>query len=121
MIQTSDLEHLGPALKMLRLASGQEQKAISEVTGMSRSQVSRYERGRDIPNLVTITKFLATVSADFADLQGAIVAAREGRPWIRDASQTISFLVRLLRPVISEIVQSEVSNAQTHEEDATHA
>jgi len=82
MIEPSDLKYLGLALRMLRLSSGQDQKAIAEATGMSRSQVSRYERGRDMPNMVTATKILTTVGADFADLQGALVAAKEGRWWI---------------------------------------
>lgn len=48
------------------------QKEISNETGMSRSQVSRYERGRDTPNLVTLVKYLSTIGCDFRDLHDAI-------------------------------------------------
>ena len=48
------------------------QKEISTETGMSRSQVSRYERGRDTPNLVTLVKYLSTIGSDFRDLHDAI-------------------------------------------------
>ena len=56
------------------------QKEISNETGMSRSQVSRYERGRDTPNLVTLVKYLATIGSDFRDLHNAIqeVKAQDG-------------------------------------------
>jgi transcriptional regulator with XRE-family HTH domain len=87
------------------------QKEIAEETGMSRSQVSRYERGRDIPNLVTLVKFLNAVGASFCDLQDAMSefdAEQEVSPSpphmsLRDFVQS-SIDADFLRPVVSSIV-----------------
>ena len=65
------LDGLGPALTALRTSAGKQQKDVSEETGMSRSQVSRYENGHDVPNLVTLLKYLNAVGADFGSLQEA--------------------------------------------------
>ena len=73
------LRRLGVALRELRLGSGLMQKEVATITGMSRSQVSRYERGRDIPNLVTLTKYLLTVGATFEDLHNRLVSRPLGR------------------------------------------
>ena len=77
MITIEDLEHLGPALGVLRRRADLLQKEISTQTGMSRSQVSRYERSRDVPNLTTLTKYLEVVKADFQLLHRAIVQAKQ--------------------------------------------
>lgn len=68
----NDLDYLGAALTVLRRRTGKMQKDVSDETGMSRSQVSRYERGRDTPNLVTLVKYLSTIEGDFRDLHDAI-------------------------------------------------
>ncbi len=72
VISVRDLEFLGAALAVLRRRSGKMQKEISDETGMSRSQVSRYERGRDTPNLVTLVRYLSTIGSDFRALHEAL-------------------------------------------------
>ena len=108
MIQEQDLKHLGQALSMLRVASGLQQKQISEVTGMSRSQVSRYKRGRDMPTVVTVTRYLQTVGADFADLQHTMMAVKGGQPRTGsigdDAALISAFIERILKPCLRSIL-----------------
>ena len=71
-VKVSDLERLGSALRILRKQSGLQQKDISARTGVSRSQISRYERGRDIPGVTTLVKYLDAVGADFQALHDAL-------------------------------------------------
>ena len=102
-----DLHHLGPALRLLRVRSGLLQKEISDQTGMSRSQVSRYERGMDTPNLVTLSKYLNTVGAHFGDLHRAMHQTGTGT-----ISQLTELSVRdLLRPIIDEAVKPVIDEA----------
>lgn len=68
----NDLEYLGTALAVLRRRTGKMQKDVSDDTGMSRSQVSRYERGRDTPNLVTLVKYLSAIGCDLRDLHDTL-------------------------------------------------
>ena len=105
MIRKNDLKHLGPALGMLRRASGQQQKKISEATGMSRSQVSRYERSRDMPNFVTVTRYLESIGADFADLQRALSAIKDGRPRANFVSGEALWNDGVLRSTVEAILK----------------
>ena len=77
MITIRDLEHIGPALGVLRRRADLLQREISTHTGMSRSQVSRYERGCDVPNLTTLIKYLEVVKADFQLLHRAIMQVKQ--------------------------------------------
>ena len=96
-----ELKHLGPALKILRRRSDLMQKHISVETGMSRSQISRYEKGRDIPNLVTLTKYLNTVGADFGDLHRALLKVDTGGSSSQHSLTELPFR-DLMRPMIEE-------------------
>ena len=93
MITIGDLEHLGPALGILRRRADLMQKEISTHTGMSRSQVSRYERGRDVPNLTTLIKYLEVVKADFQLLHRAIMQVKQ------DSSDRASGLTPAIDPL----------------------
>ena len=98
------LEHLGPAFRLLWIRSGLMQKHVSEQTSMSRSQVSRYERGHDTPNLVTLGKYLDTVNADLGDLQRAMLETETGA--IRQIAELC--VCELMRPIIDEALRPPI-------------
>lgn len=89
----NDLNYLGAALTALRRRTGKMQKDVADETGMSRSQVSRYERGRDTPNLVTLVKYLAIIGNDFRDLHDSLqeVKAQHGAKDLEKPSSLIEF------------------------------
>lgn len=81
-------ENLGAALLLLRNRSGKRQADIASVTGMSTSQISRYENGRELPNLVTLVKYLFAVDADLRDV-AAVLEDEPPRPSISDVVQML--------------------------------
>ena len=51
-------EHLGPALRLLRERAGLSQTRLARQAGMSKSQLSKYETGRELPRLDSLARLL---------------------------------------------------------------
>jgi transcriptional regulator with XRE-family HTH domain len=51
-------EHLGAALRILREQAGLSQTDVSRQAGMSKSQLSKYETGRELPKLDSLARIL---------------------------------------------------------------
>ncbi len=74
-------DHLGPALRHLRLHGGPEprkQLDVAAAAGVTRGMLSSYERGKQDPSLRNLDRILRGLGADLVQLQWAlrIVQAR---------------------------------------------
>lgn len=74
-----DLDHLGPALRLIRRRRGLRQCDMAERAGITRSMASAYERGRRLPSLRTLDALLDALDADLGVLQRAIRHQRRQR------------------------------------------
>lgn len=63
--------YLGQVLKLLRTRRGWPQKQLAAAAGVSKSMVSSYERGKQMPNLTTVDKLMTALEADLCDVHCA--------------------------------------------------
>ena len=70
-----ELDHLGAALRALRLAANLTQVAVSKASGLSAGQISKWEHGHQTPTLPRLARFLNAVGADLRALQDALDGA----------------------------------------------
>ena len=61
----------GKFLREIRLASGLTQRRLSEVSGISQSNISAYESGRRVPTIDTVNKLVVG--------SGFLLTAQDGR------------------------------------------
>ena len=59
---------LGATLRALRETKGLSQGELARRAGMGKSQVSKYEGGRELPKLETLERLLRALDADFLTL-----------------------------------------------------
>lgn len=77
---------LGPALRLLReKVAGLTQVQVSERTGIAQNRLSRYENGRQLPDLPTLDRILACYDVDVERLGRALKEVR-GKPTSRTTS-----------------------------------
>ena len=55
---------LGKTLRALRESRGFSQAELARRAGLGKSQVSRYERGKELPQLVSLEKLLGALGAE---------------------------------------------------------
>ena len=68
-------DHLGPALRHLRLHGGSEprkQLDVAAAAGVTRGMLSSYERGKQDPSLRNLDRILRGLDADLVQLQWAL-------------------------------------------------
>ncbi len=59
---------LGSALRLLREAAGLTQGALAQKAGMGKSQLSKYENGKELPKLESLERLLEVLDAEPATL-----------------------------------------------------
>jgi transcriptional regulator with XRE-family HTH domain len=59
--------NLGPALRLMREERGLSQSALARAAGIGKSQLSKYESGRERPKLDSLEKLLTVLSIRVAD------------------------------------------------------
>ena len=59
--------NLGPALRLIREERGLSQSALAKAAGIGKSQLSKYESGRERPKLDSLEKLLTVLSIRVAD------------------------------------------------------
>ena len=77
MISLHHLEHLGDALRQLRLKARHTQAEICGRTSLRTPQLSRWENGHEVPTLESLVKFLNAIGASLADLERALVGEED--------------------------------------------
>ena len=60
----------------IRLALGLSQEKMSELSGISRVQISYYETADSVPTMATFNKWLSAVTGEIRRLKGT------ARPWV---------------------------------------
>ncbi len=74
-LRTCHLMELGTALRDLRVARRLTQSDVAARSGVAASQLSRWERGHEMPTLPSLVKVLSAVRADLGDLQHRMLVA----------------------------------------------
>jgi len=59
--------NLGPALRLMREERGLSQSTLAKAAGIGKSQLSKYESGRERPKLDSLEKLLTVLSIRVAD------------------------------------------------------
>jgi transcriptional regulator with XRE-family HTH domain len=57
-------EHVGLALRVLRELKGISQARLARQAGLGKSQLSKYENGKDLPKLDSLAKVLSALEAE---------------------------------------------------------
>jgi transcriptional regulator with XRE-family HTH domain len=57
-------EHVGLALRVLRELKGVSQAGLARQAGLGKSQLSKYENGKDLPKLDSLAKVLSALEAE---------------------------------------------------------
>lgn len=57
-------EHVGQALRMIREHAGMNQAKLARQAGLGKSQLSKYERGKDLPKLDSLARVLEVLQVD---------------------------------------------------------
>ena len=60
--------NLGMALSFLRELRGKSQARLAREAGIGKSQLSKYERGKELPKLDSLEKLLGALGASYLDL-----------------------------------------------------
>ena len=61
-------EELAERLKKIKKEKGINRKQLSELTGISKVQLTNLEKGRNIPKATTIAKIANALGCEFEDL-----------------------------------------------------
>lgn len=75
MLRSSHLEHLGAALRKLRIQARFTQADVCERTGLKTPQLSRWENGHEIPTLESLVKYLSTIGSSLSALEQRLLQA----------------------------------------------
>jgi transcriptional regulator with XRE-family HTH domain len=59
-------EKVGIALEVLRKLRGMSQAALAQAAGIGKSQISKYENGKELPKLDTLEKLLGVLGVSLA-------------------------------------------------------
>ncbi len=73
------LEGLGGALRRLRMRRALSQTDLARQAGITKAMLSKYERGRQHPSIVTLERILDAMEAGLGDLGLAMGEEREVR------------------------------------------
>ncbi|HEX2253044.1 MAG TPA: helix-turn-helix transcriptional regulator [Thermoanaerobaculia bacterium] len=75
------VEHVGPAMRVIRRSKGLTQKDVAERAGVTRAMLSAYERGHRRPSLKTLVRILGALDVTLAELGRAVEKiAEDGSP-----------------------------------------
>jgi transcriptional regulator with XRE-family HTH domain len=59
--------NLGPTLSLLRALRGKSQALLAKEAGIGKSQLSRYEKGKDFPKLDSLEKVLKALKVGYVE------------------------------------------------------
>ena len=59
--------NLGPTLKHLRERGGKSQAAVARKAGVGKSQLSKYEHGKELPKLESLERVLVALGVGYFD------------------------------------------------------
>ncbi|MEM9291883.1 MAG: helix-turn-helix transcriptional regulator [Acidobacteriota bacterium] len=69
-------QHLGPALRRLRTLRGLSQTRLAELCQLTPPMISNYERGANLPSLVSLQRLLNALEVSVRELGETLAAVR---------------------------------------------
>ena len=85
---------LGPALRRLREVAGLTQVQVAERSGIAQNRLSRYENGRQLPDVPTMDRLLGCYGVDVEGLGRALKEVRGKMP-VRDSGVDPEFSAKV--------------------------
>jgi transcriptional regulator with XRE-family HTH domain len=112
--------NLGPALRLMREERGLSQSALAKAAGIGKSQLSKYESGRERPKLDSLEKLLTVLAIRVADFFAVVSLidrelARIDGPPSPAAGEPVAvsgFLPEIVQKALVQIHQ-DLSNLQS--------
>lgn len=91
---------LGHALRLLReTVAGLTQVQVAERTGIAQNRLSRYENGKQLPDVPTLDRLLACYGADVERLGRALKEVR-GKLVVRDSGTDPEFTAKVREALV---------------------
>jgi len=85
--ETGPLDRIGLVIKLLRTRAGWTQGQLADAAGLTSSQISKYERGREMPTLKNVDKILVALGVRSPlQLAAALEDAGRSEEWARAAA-----------------------------------
>jgi transcriptional regulator with XRE-family HTH domain len=112
--------NLGPALRLMREERGLSQSALAKAAGIGKSQLSKYESGRERPKLDSLEKLLTVLAIRVADFFAVVslidreLARIDGpeSPGAGEAAVVSGLLPEIVQKALVQIHQ-DLSNLQS--------
>ncbi|HEX3525639.1 MAG TPA: helix-turn-helix transcriptional regulator [Thermoanaerobaculia bacterium] len=95
--------NLGPALARLRSHRGQSQAAVARAAGIGKSQLSKYESGKELPKMESLERVLAALGLGQLDFFYTLLVVDRGddpRP-AAPAGEPVVVFDRLMSAVLA--------------------
>jgi transcriptional regulator with XRE-family HTH domain len=94
-------EHLGLTIRLLRELRELKQAALARKAGIGKSQLSKYENGRELPKLLALQKLLAALEMSFLDFAHTLDWVNSQQPEVGRAHSLSALPAsRLLTPAV---------------------
>ena len=106
--------NLGPALRLLREERGLSQAALARAAGIGKSQLSKYESGRERPKLDSLEKLLTVLAIRGADFFAVVSLIDRELARIDDPASPAAGATAALSGLLPEIVQKAL--VQIHQD-----
>ena len=94
-------QNLGRTLVLLRERTGKSQAAIARTAGVGKSQLSKYENGKELPKLDSLERVLLALGVGSFDFFRALDVADRGRPLTLTPEEIDECFARLTRGVFA--------------------
>ena len=94
-----ELEDLGPALALLRDRKDLTQAEVARRAGLGKSQLSKYEAGKEVPTLPSLVRLLRVLGVGLAEFWYTVHVLKELPP---SPGQPVELLPRGLLPQLDD-------------------
>jgi transcriptional regulator with XRE-family HTH domain len=106
------LDQIGPSIKKMRAVNGLSQKQLAVLTGKSRPEISRFERGETIPTLGTIKDIAGAFGLTLGEFFGDCLA--EATPIPDPFVRKILEFRQCFSPKIRKAIAQRLQRDQRH-------
>lgn len=102
------MRNFGKALALLREIRGLRQAQLARAAGQGKSQVSKYENGKELPKIPTLVKMLESMGYTYSDFFATLYLIDEQEAALREGR------VRPSGPVVSGALSQAFAIAVAH-------
>jgi transcriptional regulator with XRE-family HTH domain len=112
------LKFVPEAMKLIRQGAGFRQTDVADRSGLTKAMLSSYETGKTLPNLTSLTSFLAAIGKDLSDFQEVIDMVRKVSPKRtpddKDLEREVGHVVlRAIRDVVERKVEGGAAGSSS--------